>query len=77
MKCAPEHEVHQLELAREWCEENGATDLEDLMGLDDSDKVDLVEKLDLKRFKAKSLCRKLEVNEQLIELLDAKLKGAK
>jgi len=67
----------KLELARAWCEENGAADVDDLKGLDNSDKVDFVEALQLKRLQAKSLCRALKVDENLIELLDAKLKAAK
>ena len=65
----------KLDLARAWCEESGATDLGDIMAMDNADKVEFVEALGLKRIKAKELCRKLQVDETLINLLDIKLKA--
>ena len=45
------------------------------MAMDNADKVEFVEALGLKRIKAKELCRKLQVDEALINLLDMKLKA--
>jgi len=65
----------KLDLALAWCEENGAADMDDLNDMGDSDKVRFVAALKLKLLQAKKLCKKLGVDEALVELLDVKLTG--
>ena len=65
----------KVELAVEWCDQNGVADMEDLHDMDDSEKASFVKSLALKVVQLKKLCRALKVDEGLIELLALEAQG--